>query len=658
MQKEKMVGIIKKNKERIIEIIFFFGIFFVSINPLVDFDIWFHLKSGEIISKLGIIHHDVFAYTTAGREWIPYEWLFQLTTYLFVHLFGLNFLIYLIAALSTLFIFITYLIFRKILFLNIYQSLVICFLLYSSIYELLNPRPQIFAYIFFATNLFFILLYYLRNKNLLWLTIPVTFLWANTHGSIFIDVGLFGMYAVICLLNKFIFKEKIWLTKFKLFSFYFFLTLVLTILPPLGIIQYKLLWIFYENRATITRFISEWAPLSADLTPFLFYSFFVVLVLSTFSYSLWINKNFKKILWLIPFIFFIFSPFLAVRNTFYGYFGMSIIIAYSISKIKFSDFSKKMRVLLIFLLISVLIFFSWLLYDKKISVNQYSVYYPTKAVKFIKDYNLKGNMFNEYGYGGYLLYELYPQQKVYFDGRSDLYLCCEMPDTLQFSYYKRLPNDQYKKILDRFWNKNKISFVILRTEKDTVLRKIESILQNDPDWSLVFWDDVTIIFVRKDGKNNKIIEKFGTKAATPYEKIPFRQDQEELAFNEYLKMNRIADSSKTRNTLGYIHLLRNEYDKAQFEFEKAIQIFPSNESPYMNLAEIYLKNGYPDRAIELYQAAKNLAPDRGLIYIRLGQITNEVYKDRMSALEIWKEGVKNTTDNASRKQLINLIQAN
>ena len=98
-----------------------------------------------------------------------------------------------------------------------------------------------------------------------------------------------------------------------------------------------------------------------------------------------------------------------------------------------------------------------------------------------------------------------------------------MPDTLQFSLYKHFSNDQYKKLLDKFWDKNNISFVVLRTEKNTVLRKIESILQSDPNWSLVFWDDASVIFVRKDNKNSQIINEFGTTVATPYEKTPYRK---------------------------------------------------------------------------------------------------------------------------------------
>jgi hypothetical protein len=46
---------------------------------------------------------------------------------------------------------------------------------------------------------------------------------------------------------------------------------------------------------------------------------------------------------------------------------------------------------------------------------------PIKAVKFIKDAEIKGRVFSVYHYGGYLINQFYPQQLVFIDGRADLY---------------------------------------------------------------------------------------------------------------------------------------------------------------------------------------------------------------------------------------------
>src|SRR5207237_9707214 len=46
---------------------------------------------------------------------------------------------------------------------------------------------------------------------------------------------------------------------------------------------------------------------------------------------------------------------------------------------------------------------------------------PDAAVEFLKKEKIKGNMFNNDEFGDYLIYAAWPQYKVFFDGRSDMY---------------------------------------------------------------------------------------------------------------------------------------------------------------------------------------------------------------------------------------------
>lgn len=645
----------KLSKNLFLEIIFFLSFFILSISSVLDFDIWFHLKSGEIISHQGIIHHDVFSYVTQDREWFPYEWLFQLIFYWISHLFGLNFLNYLAAFLGTVVVFLLYRIIKDIFKVSLLPALVLCFLFFANTFEFLVPRPQILAYLCLISTIYLLLNYFFHGKNYLFLTIPLTLIWANTHGSIFLAPLLFLSLATVSLVNKFLLKEKIWLSKFKTLIIYTPIIFIATILPPLGFTQYRLLGIFYQNRELITRFISEWAPLFA--APFSFYLFIVLSVLALGFFFL-INlkqKTLKQNLWVVIFLPFVFSIFLASRNSFLSYLALSLIVASVVPKIHFKSLSKSLHIVILTTFLVVLIFHIWMISDKKSQAAADQFHYPIGAVKFIKDYKLSGNMFNEYGYGGYLLYNLYPEQKVYFDGRTDLYLCCEIPDTIELSYQKNKPDEEYKKLLYYLWDKNKISFVLTRTEKHRVLRKIGMILQDDPNFNLVYWDDISQIFVRKDSKNDQIIAQFGTEAATPYNKDPFRENQAEKALEEYQKMNSIATSSKSLNTIGYILLQKSKFVEAKEAFENAIEVYPYNESPYMNLAELALKDRDPYRAISLYEKAKTLAPDRGLTYIRLGQLILETYGDKERALNTWKEGLQKTVDVEARTTLQKLI---
>ena len=45
--------------------------------------------------------------------------------------------------------------------------------------------------------------------------------------------------------------------------------------------------------------------------------------------------------------------------------------------------------------------------------------YPVKEVEFIKANNIKGNILTNFGYGSYVSYKLYPQNKIFMDGRYE-----------------------------------------------------------------------------------------------------------------------------------------------------------------------------------------------------------------------------------------------
>lgn len=46
---------------------------------------------------------------------------------------------------------------------------------------------------------------------------------------------------------------------------------------------------------------------------------------------------------------------------------------------------------------------------------------PERGVRFIASEGIAGNGFNAYRFGGFLMYRLYPQERVFMDGRNDLY---------------------------------------------------------------------------------------------------------------------------------------------------------------------------------------------------------------------------------------------
>src|SRR3954451_7059983 len=60
-----------------------------GLTPIADGDIFWHLAAGrEMVRTRGLIEHDGFSVSAAGRDWIDVHWLFQLGAYGVHSLFG------------------------------------------------------------------------------------------------------------------------------------------------------------------------------------------------------------------------------------------------------------------------------------------------------------------------------------------------------------------------------------------------------------------------------------------------------------------------------------------------------------------------------------------------------------------------------------------
>lgn len=297
---------------------------------------------------------------------------------------------------------------------------------------------------------------------------------------------------------------------------------------------------------------------------------------------------------------------------------------------------------------------AWLLFAKYHYYAGQRLNYPVGAAQFAKKY-LKGRMFNDYNYGGYLAYQVYPTLQIFLDGRAEVFMCCEMRDYLMLAVNKNLPDDKFRQFLDTFSDAYKFNFFIVTPAKHNVMRRIANLLNTDPVWALVFWDDFSEVFVKRDGVNDEIIKQLEAKAATPYLRDPFTKDKIEQALYEYQRMDSIVKSARTSNALGYIYLLNNQFDLARQRFSESLDLDPTFESPYMNLGELAARDDNLMSAIKWYDKARYWAPDRGLIYKRLGELIWRQTNDLSQAQKVWQQGIAKTVDTEAKLELQKLL---
>jgi tetratricopeptide (TPR) repeat protein len=124
--------------------------------------------------------------------------------------------------------------------------------------------------------------------------------------------------------------------------------------------------------------------------------------------------------------------------------------------------------------------------------------YPIGAVGFLDSLNFEGNIFTNWDAGSYVLWKLFPRCIPYIDSEGDFSL--ELLLTYRRTMSGALP---YGPEVDRL----EVDAFLLRHRSDDT-RSLVAKLWRDPQWSLVYWDDVSVVFLR----NNERLKALGVDA--------------------------------------------------------------------------------------------------------------------------------------------------
>ena len=124
------------------------------------------------------------------------------------------------------------------------------------------------------------------------------------------------------------------------------------------------------------------------------------------------------------------------------------------------------------------------------------------AAQFFKTNGIKGPLFNNYDVGGYLIYHLYPEERVFVDNRPEAYPAEFFTQTYipmqerNEKWYQVSAEYRFNTI---FFNRRDLTpwgqqFLVSRVQ--------------DPEWAPVFADGYHTIFLRRGGPNQSVIDQF------------------------------------------------------------------------------------------------------------------------------------------------------
>jgi hypothetical protein len=111
--------------------------------------------------------------------------------------------------------------------------------------------------------------------------------------------------------------------------------------------------------------------------------------------------------------------------------------------------------------------------------------YPVDAVEYLNHHAVPGPMYNTYGFGGYLILSRAPENKVFMDGRGELYEDGPvLADYLEISDVK----PGVFRVLSKY------GFQSFLTRRDEPLA---TVLHSLPEWESIYEDHTSVLFVRR-----------------------------------------------------------------------------------------------------------------------------------------------------------------
>ncbi len=398
------------------------------VSYTVDGDFGWHLRFGKDAVMQNFQYTDSYTWSFFGKEWVNHEWGGDIVFYLLYNTFGYFSLVLLIStAIWFSFVLINKIFEKKLSVLSIIVSLV-CLLVTDF---LITMRLAMLAVPFLVLLLY--LLENVRTKKTYYYFPIILWLWASLHGSwilgfVVINIYLFGNILSRIIEWKKVYKfENIWnniLIK-KVILWQFISALVLMI-NPYG---YKI-WsevILYFTNSFYKQHITEWLPsytYPIFIAPLFLFAFCAVMLFIAFK------KRKINLIHILLFIFFFISAFQYKRNNIFLVLLCVPIITqslfYTFQEIKWKIKTKKIvgYIMLSAIILSiVLVYRPQIRYTNNVWADTELLEYygfPVSATEFLGKQignNVDEKIFNEYSWGGYVLWNL-PQHKVFLDGRS------------------------------------------------------------------------------------------------------------------------------------------------------------------------------------------------------------------------------------------------
>jgi hypothetical protein len=471
---------------RVFVVLLYAGIFALAARDVTDPDVWWHLKTGQlIIANHAVPHTDPFSFTRQGQRWVTHEWLSELLIYGIYSAGRWAGLIVVFGLLTTATFVFLYL---RCAGRPYVAGLVVLWAAFAS-RPTWGIRPQTLSMLLASILLWLLDRGEQSPRQLFWI-VPLTLLWANLHAGYALGIALLVLFLVGGWLEGVLGvqarDELPTRTLLKVLA----LSLLVVAVNPNGVRLYLYPFQTFASQA-MQNHIAEWFSPDfhqAEYAPFLFMLVGLFLVASQAPDVL----RPRELLMVCAAAL---GALIAVRNI-----PIFVLVA---SPAMASGASRSLRKLgepapvqplrlaaggmHVAILAGVVAF----AYSQTAGVIRRQPateagHFPAAAASFVLQQQPPGPIFNYYNWGGYLIWRLYPRYRIFIDGRADVYGDALMR---QFSETYALEGD-WEAPLDA-WH---INTVIIPGDCP-----LAAALETSPSWKVLFRDRMCLVMARRGG---------------------------------------------------------------------------------------------------------------------------------------------------------------
>ena len=596
----------KTKTARLLVCISFFLLFsaflynYLSIN-LWDYDFWWHISTGRYIVETGALpEKDPFSYTSELDEnknlfperesfLLKQYWLSQIVFYMIYRLFGdAGIIIFraLIFSVTGLLVFWR----LKRNGVNFYLCFIFVFLICFTFLSFTAERPVLFT-MFFSIPVFLLLEEFrIKKSKSVFLLVPLMLLWANMHGGFILGDVIIGAFIIGETLSA-IFKRSAY-TKEEMFVFYSACVSAIAVsaLNPNG---FGAFFVVMSQKYSIFR-----EGIQEHLPTFYLYKnnlrridlgYIILIALSLIIFIFRIKKmnisHIMVLLWLLI------MSVISFRFVIYFVLIGAIIVGTELhylleSLFKREFFVKNQRLSMASFVVMILLF-SFILFINSVTLKWHEFgkaekkSVPVHSLDFIVENRLSGNIYNDFVFGGYVIWRLYPWKKVFIDTRSINSTVLQEARWINFAresiYNKKIQAGKtplWERLLDHY----NVDIVLLDTLNvhGSITPLVLSLIKNDK-WIPVHVDFISVVFVRDVENNQEVIGKHSLEKETVFNSIIARAIQGTL---------RHKNNPNYFISLGDVFYSMGRMNEALKAYECALKRLPDNNPEKIRIKEI------------------------------------------------------------------------